>query len=289
LTTLVPAPFICGVPRSGTTLLRLMLDAHPEMAIPPETHFAPRLIRTLDGATGDEARARAHALITEHPRWPDFGLDAGELRARFDAADPFDAAAALRCFFGLYAAGAGKPRWGDKSPKYVRRMRLLHATLPEARFIHVIRDGRAVALSLAGVSWGPETAAEAADRWVGDIERARKMARRLPDYIEVRYEALVADPEPDLRRACELCELDWDDSMLDFHQQAAERMSESTRDLRPGSGGTVTAEERARQHELVSRPPSADRVERWREEMPAEDVAAFEDRAGPLLRELGYG
>jgi hypothetical protein len=283
-----PAPFICGVPRSGTTLLRLMLDAHPEMAIPPETHFAPRLIRTLGDRTGDEARASAHELITEHPRWPDFGLDPAELRSRFAAADPFGAATALRCFFGLYADGAGKPRWGDKSPKYVRRMRLLHQTLPEARFIHVIRDGRAVALSLAGVSWGPQSAAEAADRWVSDIERARKMARRLPHYIEVRYEELVADPEPALRRACELCELSWDDAMLSFHEQAAERMSESSRDLRPGSGGTVTAEERARQHALVSRPPSADRAERWRTELAPEDLAAFEDRAGPLLRELGY-
>ena len=88
-------------------------------------------------------------------------------------------------------------------------MRLLHKTLPEARFVHVIRDGRAVALSLSGLSWGPQTAAEAADRWVADIERARKMARRLPHYAEVRYEELVADPEPSLRRACELCELPW--------------------------------------------------------------------------------
>jgi hypothetical protein len=283
-----PAPFICGVPRSGTTLLRLMMDAHPEMAIPPETHFAPRLIRSLDKTTGDDAREQAHELITEHPRWPDFGLDAGELRMRFDRAEPFDAATALRSFYGLYAESAGKPRWGDKSPKYVRRMRLLHETLPEARFIHVIRDGRAVALSLSGVSWGPQTVAEAADRWVSDIERARKLARRLPHYIEVRYEELVADPEPPLRRACELCELDWDDGMLEFHEQAGERMSESARDLRPGSGGTVTAEERRRQHALTARPPSADRVERWREQLPAGDIAAFEDRAGPLLRELGY-
>jgi hypothetical protein len=282
-----PAPFICGVPRSGTTLLRLMMDAHPEMAIPPETHFAPKLIRALEDASGDEARSRAHELITGHPRWPDFGLDAGELRARFEAADPFGAGAALRAFFGLYADGAGKPRWGDKSPKYVRRMRLLHKTLPEARFIHVIRDGRAVALSLSGVSWGPQTADEVADRWVGDIERARKMARHLP-YTEVRYEEMVDDPEPSLRRACELCELPWDESMLDFHEGAAERMSESTRDLHPGSGGTVTAEERQRQHALVARPPSADRVDRWREQLPPEDVATFEARAGSLLRELGY-
>jgi hypothetical protein len=265
-----------------------MLDAHPAMAIPPETHFAPRLIRRLEDLDADEARAEAHDLITTHPRWPDFGLDADELRRRFDAAEPFGAAEALRAFYGLYAEGAGKPRWGDKSPKYVRRMRLLQRTLPEARFIHVIRDGRDVALSLAGVSWGPETVAEAAERWVSDIERARKLARRLPHYIEIRYEDLVGDPEPGLRRACELCELDWVDGMLSFHEQAAERMGEVTRDFTRGGGATITAEERRRQHELVARPPSSDRTQRWRTEMPEADRALFEKRAGRLLRELGY-
>src|SRR3954468_24714748 len=76
----VPSPFVVGVPRSGTTLLRLMLDAHPELTIPPETHFVPKLISQFEGwvdeaASTDELRARAFELITTHPRWGDMGLD----------------------------------------------------------------------------------------------------------------------------------------------------------------------------------------------------------------------
>ena len=111
-----PPPFIVGVARSGTTLLRLMLDAHPELAIPPETHFVPRLIKLVDGGAGPGEVA---TFLAGHPRWGDYGLDAAELERRLDALEPFDAGSALRAFYGLYAEGQGKPRWGDKSPPYV--------------------------------------------------------------------------------------------------------------------------------------------------------------------------
>jgi hypothetical protein len=167
-------------------------------------------------------------------------------------------------------------------------MRLLSRTLPEARFINLIRDGRDVALSLADVSWGTDQVREAAERWVEDLERARKMARRLDHYLELRYEDLVEDPEPPLRRACEFAKLEWADEMLDFHEGAEERMSEVVRDFSRGSGAVITAEERRKQHELVARPPSSDRTGRWRTEMSPEDVATFDSVAGDLLAELGY-
>src|SRR5918999_488597 len=75
-----PAPFIVGVPRSGTTLLRLMLDAHPELTIPPETHFVPKLVK-LWRREGAGARECADWIVG-HPRWGDFGLDEDEPRAR---------------------------------------------------------------------------------------------------------------------------------------------------------------------------------------------------------------
>src|SRR6059058_4977269 len=82
-----PTPFVAGVSRSGTTLLRLMLDAHPELTIPPETHFVPKLITQFEswmeeGAGTTELRARAFELITTHPRWGDMGLDPEALRSR---------------------------------------------------------------------------------------------------------------------------------------------------------------------------------------------------------------
>jgi hypothetical protein len=288
-----PAPFVVGVARSGTTLLRLMLDAHPELAIPPETHFIPKLAKALEetpAASDNERRHRAHTLITDHRRWPDFGLDPDELSRRFATTEPFDAGAAMRAFYGLYAEQHGKPRWGDKSPSYVRRMRKVHAVLPEARFIHLIRDGRDVALSQLEVHHGADEVTQAASDWVAGIEKARKASRRVDGYLEVRYEDLVDDPEPLLRRVCELVKLDFDPAMLDYHREADERMAETVRDFDRGQGGgtAITAEQRAAQHANVSKPPQRERAGRWRRDMTPEQLAAFEATAGPLLKDLGY-
>lgn len=272
-----------------------MLDAHPLLTIPPETHFVPKLISHCerwmdDGASAGELRERAFELITTHPRWGDFGLDREELRTRLAAHEPLAPGDAARCFYEAYAAREGKPRWGDKSPPYTWKAPRIQRGLQEARFIHLIRDGRDVALSLSEVSWGPGEVEDAARKWVDELSRARRRARRLArgTYMEARYEDLVADPEPILRRVAEFVDLPWDDAMLSYHHRAEERMREVARELKPLGGGTITAEERARQHELVSQPPSQSRAGRWRTEMSPEDRAAFEGVAGKLLKKLGY-
>ena len=119
----------------------------------------------------------------------------------------------------------------------------------------------------------------AAAKWVDELGRARQRARRLAPgtYMELRYEDLVEDPEPLLRRIAEFVDLPWDPGMLEYHHGAEDRMKDVIRDFHPMGGGTITAEERKRQHELVSRPPSSSRVGRWRTEMSDEDRRAFED------------
>jgi hypothetical protein len=282
-----PAPFVVGVARSGTTLLRMMLDAHPQLTIPPETHFIPKLIKVCEEA-GEDARERSFELLTTHRRWPDFGLDPDELRAAFDELDPFTAGDALRAFYAAYAARQGKPRWGDKSPGYVRRMPRIQSALPEARFVHLIRDGRDVALSQLDVHHGADSVREAAEDWSEGIGKARRSARRVEHYMEAAYEDLVADPEPVLRRVCEFVELPYDEAMLSYHEHAEERMAETVRDLDRRGDTAIPAELRARQHSRVSSPPQTQRAGRWRTDMSAEDRREFEAVAGELLAELGY-
>jgi hypothetical protein len=290
-----PAPFIVGVPRSGTTLLRLMLDAHPQLAIPAETHFIPKLIRRLRepdavAADDDEKRRIALELIVEHPRWEALGVERFDLERRLERSQPFAVSDAARAVHLVNAERAGKPRWGDKSPSYLRNMTRIEPVLPEARFIHLIRDGRDVALSLAEVSWGTSDVSEAAERWATEIRRGRRHAARLPegDYLELRYEDLVADPEASLRRVCEAIELPFDPAMLAHEEGAAERLDEIVRDSRHAGGGAVSAAERAAQHRLAAEPTRGDRVGRWRREMSEADRRRFEASAGRLLERLGY-
>jgi len=281
-----PAPFICGATRSGTTLLRLMLDAHPQMAIPSETHFVPDMIvRCIDGPVNADELA---GVVTGHARWGDFGLDADELRWRFEAIDPLNAADAVRAFYTLYAEQQGKTRWGDKTPGYIRQTRRIQRVLPEARFVHMIRDGRDVALSLLPLSFGPSTVTEAAELWKKRVGWARYQSRGIDHYTEVRYEEVILDTEGTLRKLCDFIELEFDPAMLDYHEGAAERLSEKARDLAKPDGRAQPAAARIASHALAKEPPQADRVGRWKREMSSDDVAAYEAVAGDLLAELGY-
>ncbi len=288
-----PAPFIVGVPRSGTTMLRLMLDAHPQMAIPPETYFVTNLIEAANG--GADATRLANVLVG-HRRWADLDLDEAELRERFGRLGSKPTGGdAIRAVFGLYAERRGKTRWGDKTPAYLTNIGEIGAAVEEARFVPLIRDGRDVALSILAMPErdrpmrAPDTVDLVATRWRKRIGRARRQAEQLPHYIELRYENLVTDPEPALRRVCELCELEFVPEMLEYHRGARGRLEEMNRDLSERNDlPHQPAEGRITPHALASEPPRRNRIGAWKREMSAADVAAFEREAGELLTELGY-
>ena len=283
----VPAPFVVGVNRSGTTLLRMMLDAHPELTIPPETHFVPELIEAAEDPSPTPESLLA--TITRQREWGDFGLSEEELLDRFRAIEPLNAGDALREFYSAYAERVGKPRWGEKTPIYVKSMRRIERALPEARFVHVIRDGRDVALSIRDRAVKEHPIDRIAERWVRRITRAREQAKRLEHYEEIRYEALVLDTRATLERVCEVFELPWDDALLDYHERSADRLEEMKREL-PESGKrtTLSVERRMATHARTTEKPDPRRVSRWRESMDRGDREQFESIAGPLLAELGY-
>lgn len=277
-----PAPFVVGAARSGTTLLRMMLDAHPQLAIPPETNFQ----NALEAFEQESVEASVETIVSGN-LWGDYNLAADELRRRVRARRPEEFGEVMRVFFELYAEGRGKPRWGNKTPYYVLRMDLIQRLLPEAHFVHIIRDGRDVALSTVPVWFGAGDVSGAAEEWARTLATARRQAERLSHYTEVRYEDLVRDPVPTLKRICEFLELEWDPAMLDYHRASADRLAVELGDVRE-AGRLVPRSERLAIHRLIGRPPQAERAGRWRREMSAEDIRAFEAVAGDTLRAFAY-
>jgi sulfotransferase family protein len=282
-----PFPFVVGMNRSGTTLLRMMLDAHPQLTMPPETHFVPDLIKAC--RKPDATPESALEAMKSHREWEDFGFTDEEALSWLRALPKVEPGPAVRAFYEAYAAKEGKPRYGEKTPRYVGRMRQIQTALPEARFVHVIRDGRDVALSVLDRTVRDIDAAHVAGRWKQKIEKAREAAPALDHYTEVRYEDLITDTEPTLRRICEFIELDWDPTVLDYHERSADRLSEMARAL-PGDGKLqdLSVERRMATHAMTTKPPDADRVSRWKRQMSEVDRQAFEEVAGEMLAELGY-
>lgn len=281
-------PVVVGAARSGTTLLRLMLDAHPELSIPPETHFIPAL-GALQG-TGTAGREELGGRLYTSDAWSDFGLSRADLEAALASVEPFTVADGIRAFYRLYAARHGKPRWGDKTPNYCLHLGEVAAMLPEAHFVHVIRDGRDVAASVRGLRiLASDDIGYVARDWAHRVTTARALGRRVGHYLEVRYEDLVTDTTAQLRRIAGFVGLAYDPAMERYHEHAAERMGELRRRVNPFTAEIVfSREERLHNHRLTSSPPDARRIGRWRDALAAGEQSEFEAVAGALLVELGY-
>jgi len=273
-------PFIVGCGRSGNTLLRMMLDSHPDMAIPPETEVV------VAGVQAGDDRGRFCDAVANHWRFDDLHIDADEWRRRVNALSPFSCSEGLREMYRMYAAKFGKSRYGDKTPYYSTHLPLIAATFPEARAVHIIRDGRDVAASMLPLWFSPPDPRSMADHWCEVITTIRA-AQNLVPTIEVRFEHLVTQPEQEIRRVLEFCELEWSADVLRYHERAADRIAEVTRDAQMADGTWLAPV--ARRHEIHRRladPPRVDRIGAWRTELDADDLEAFCDRAGWLLDEL---
>jgi hypothetical protein len=286
----LPFPVIVGCPRSGTSLLAVMLDSHPLLAIPPETAFVG-LVAPLYGDP-KAVRERFMEIVTTDQitvsNWTDFGLDREALRKRLDTIEPFSVEEGLRAFYALYAEGERKLRCGEKTPGYVFLMPQIAALLPEAHFIHVIRDPGDTALSWRKTWFSPgQDFRVLGEAWRKHVEAGRRASELLPRYIEVRFENLVLQPEGELKRLCEYLALPWDLAMLEYQTRGAARLGR-LQGRQHARGPMVAREERTRIHSNLTRTPDANRLNVWRREMTAKERRELEDAAGPLVRELGY-
>lgn len=195
--------FVVGSPRSGTTLLRSILDAHPRICLPTwETGLFDRLSQIVNGDFS-KPRGREHNYAK---------LERPALIAWF-----------RRCADDLMSTltqAVGKPRWGEKTPSHVYHMDLIHEVYPHAHFIHIIRDGRAVVRSLQNVEWNPGGLRWAIGRWVTSVRAGRESGARLPrgQYLEIRYEALTTDSEATIRTVCQFLGEPFAEQMLEFNR-----------------------------------------------------------------------
>jgi Sulfotransferase family len=272
-----PYLFIVGCARSGTTLVHRIVDAHPEIAITPEMHWITRHFKSRNGLVASELVSE----LTGHKRFAQFEIPREQFEGLLGSGEAVPYPTFLRRVFGLYGKIKNKPLVGNKTPAYVRRIPTLHALWPEAKFVHIIRDGRDVCLSVlnwkkaertAGryASWEEDPVSTTALWWERKVRKAREDGAALGPglYQETLYEDLVEDPERECKRLCEFLGVPYDDAMIRFHE-GRERVE-------PGRGAKSA----------WLRVTSG--LRDWRTEMCTGDVERFEAAAGDLLEELGY-
>lgn len=268
--------FVFGAQRSGTTLLRLMLAAHPRLIVPPESHFIPDLARIERWAGSlDGHRDRIADWLIADPRLADFGLDPAWLRGTVRTLHPLTTASVTRAIFDEYAARHGRERWGDKTPRYRNFVPELYRVFPEARFVHVVRDGRDSAQSVlkAGMS-SRRNLIGASYLWRDSVSAAWRGRRAVPDgsFLEVRYETLLREPAKTLAQVCDFIGESFDPAMLDFYKNADDLVPSWEKGW----------------HSKLSTPLDPRNADKWKKTLSSEQVQTFERIAGRELRRAGY-
>lgn len=266
--------FVVGAERSGTTMLRGMLDCHSALAMVYEPHVVTELdtasVRRDDGTLNVEAFAKA---FIEHRWFRRWEVAPEEVEKELARAGPVFYAEAVRCVYAMYARRRGKQFYGDKSPSYIFRMAHIAEQFPEARFVHLVRDGRDAARSLQQVPFGPDDFPGAVARWREWVTAGLRAGTRLGPrwYLQIRYEDLVREPKRLLAMVCGHFGFDFEPQMLRFHERATE----------------VLRHERPHYHDHLSEPLRAD-LRDWRCDLTPEEIETFDRLAGDLNRRLGY-
>jgi hypothetical protein len=266
----VSAPFfIVGSARSGTTLVRVILNSHPDVAVPPESRFIVELWRGDSSVDVGETLA----ALAAHPRFQLWRLPVDAVREELGRTARAPYPEIMTAAYTAYARSRDKTRWGDKTPRYVQHIPLLAELFPDARFVHIIRDGRNVALSYADVPFGPKTVARAASLWASRVGTGIREGRSLGAgrYLELRYEDLVNDVEGRVRSLCDFLDLSFEDQMLEYTETAAAETLPRARIYNPHVG---------------EKPITS--VRSWEDQMLDAHVEIFEVVAGGLLTDLGY-
>lgn len=268
-----PGPvFVTGYQRSGTTLLGTVMDRHPNLAIFVESFFIPKyqMVRWLYSPLSrvDNAVRLAKAIVDE----PSSQLNKLEVcEDRIRALKNPSYGDVVHALLSEWAASRGKARWGDKSPGYITRLPLLLEVFPNARFVHIIRDGRDVFLSVKRLGW-MDDAGKVGLEWDRAIRQAQAFGadpQYRDSYHELRYEDLITRPEEVVQGICDFIDEPYSEELLSPGQRADQIQQ---------------LKDWPKVHDKID----SSNVARWREKMSAEELTLFESAAAPLLTDMGY-
>ncbi|MFE3447597.1 sulfotransferase family protein [Nonomuraea sp. NPDC059194] len=219
--------FVVGCPRSGTTMLQLMLHSHPRLSVPPETRFLVPIYQKRR-SFGDMRQAAKRLALAEWmssdrtTKFHELGLDRDDfIRQVVDG--PGSLGSVIGTAFKMYADRFGKARWGDKRPSYVKQVDMLVRLFPDAQFVHLIRDGRDCVSSLKEMPWFTHSSFHAMSTWAEAIDAGRRLRKIMPEdsYYELRYEDLTDDPSTELKKLCHFLDEDFEPAMCSPREAAS--------------------------------------------------------------------
>ncbi|MBU3071676.1 sulfotransferase [Aestuariicella sp. G3-2] len=253
--------FIGGCGRSGTTMLASLLGAVEGAVVTPESQFKIDYLY-------DERNTLNYKNLWRLKTW-DLSIDRFKELARTSASKQLALESLVR-EYSFQHSGSVPCYWIDHTPDNIRYVDLLLENFKVAKFINIVRDGRAVASSMMRLKWGADTIYEASEWWRERVALGFAAEHAFPDRVmTVSYEKILNNPEGELRRLCEFIGIKYTAKML---QGTGFRMPDYRRE----------------QHLLVGSPPDSSRIEAWKSELMHSEIEIFETISSQYLKALGY-
>lgn len=280
----VPMFFILGRPRSGTTLLRTLFDAHPNCAVPLECAFIMNMSRKYEKVVNwtSDLLLEFHADVQKHVKFDRWAIDLDALKADL-----------LRCqgnntFQGIckvvylnYPSHFPKENilWiGDKNPVYATYTPMMMRLFAEAKFIHLVRDPRDNIISLKNVDFEGPFSALLAYRWRHSARSLSKIKKKYPaKFYTIRYEDMVRQPQKYYREMCDFLNIPYNDTVFDFYKKQDEVL------------GRFNVENFLKYHKSLLSPINTDKVDLWKTQLPDRDIRITEWVCGRWIKYYGYG
>lgn len=268
--------FVFGMPRSGTTLLARMLNAHPDLLVPHETDFivpmAFLMDRIADPAAGRPLLAQLVCGTAGFAAGLGEYLDTAAVAACIEQA-PYRPADILHALYGEMARRAGKRLAGDKSPNDLNFIRILDKTgaiAPPVRVLHIVRDVRDVMVSLGRTGWAGDLDRWFPRQWANQNLYLHDRLQGQPHYHLLRYEDLVTDPERQARALCGWLDVPWQPAMLQDEARAHPRYADMPH------------------HTRLAAPIGGQSIGQYRDVATAAQAAGWARQAAEGLQRFGY-
>jgi hypothetical protein len=271
-----PPFFIVGAPRSGTTLLAVLLDRHSNISIGPETQFYTEFIPRNWANQKPESYEQLVDSALASKRIVDFGLDRDQLLRHFMIYE-LSPANLLLSIMEVHAIRNSKLHPGEKSPMHINYVPAILDQFPGAKVICVLRDGRDVVRSLLKVPWAmprnPRRLHLFCLRWNDAVEKTIHYERTLPSdrFMNVRFEDIIRQPRPALEKICDFIGEEFEPTQLETAQssniiphweQKWKNKAEETLDIR--------------------------RIEAWRKSSDQKQIWIMNSMMGTMLERMGY-
>jgi len=270
-----PPIFIVGNPRSGTTLLAVLIDRHSEISIPPETHYYDQFVHEYRHNLSSYTKEEMVFNVLKNERIKDLNLENQEILKQFSNYPPSQANL-LRSILESYSIKRNKKKFGEKTPMHFSHVDEIITDFPDAKIICIIRDGRDSILSILNTPWGLADAPRRLEQlciiWRENAKSIFKYLNKYPNnFILVKYEKLLLNPEKELRKICEFVEINYENRLLDNNVQT-DVVPQWEADWKSNSQKNI----------------DASRIEAWRNIKNQDKIWVMNIMMGKMLKKHGY-